>query len=93
MAQRQKRSKALLYLTRKDTNCNVSISSKGGTTSNMQKHLATKHAIHLQDCRVFDTLLTSDASESSSSGAIGTRSVINAVCVCVCVCVYNNSAI
>ena len=44
----------------------------------MQKHLATKHAIHLQDCRAFDTLLTSDASESSSSEAIGTPSVINA---------------
>ena len=64
-------------------NCKVSISSKGVTTSNMQKHLATQHAIPLQECRVFDTLLTSDASESSSSGAIGRPSVINAKCVCI----------
>ena len=53
----------------------MQISSKGGTTSNMLKHLATQHAIHIQQCRVFDTLLTSDASESISSGAIGTPSV------------------
>ena len=44
----------------------------------MQKHLATQHAVHLQECCVFDTILTSDASESSSSEAIGTPSVINA---------------
>ena len=41
----------------------------------MLKHLATQHAIHIQECREFDTLLTSDASESISSGAIGTPSV------------------
>ena len=44
---RKKRAKAWLYFTRKDDNiatcnsCQVSISSKGGTTTNMQKHLAT----------------------------------------------------
>ena len=71
---RKKRSKAWLYFTQIDdniatcNNCKVSISSKGGTTSNMLKHLATQHAIHLQECRVFDTLLlTSDANESSST--------------------------
>ncbi|KAJ7990589.1 hypothetical protein DPEC_G00301970, partial [Dallia pectoralis] len=56
----QKRSKVWLYFTRKDANavicnsCKSLISAKGGTTSNMQKHLATQHAIRLQDCRVFD---------------------------------------
>ena len=82
---RKKRSKAWLHFTRKDdtiatcNSCKVSISSKGGTTSNMQKHLATQHGIHLQECRVFDTLVrSSNASESSSSGVIGTPSVINA---------------
>ena len=65
----------------KDNNmvtCNTSkvyISSNGGNTSNMQKHLATQRAIHLQDCCVFDTLLLS---ESSSSGANGMPSIINA---------------
>lgn len=87
MSSRQKRSKVWLYFTRKDTNavicnsCKSLMSAKGGTTSNMQKHLATQHAIHLQDCRVFDTLLLSDTattSESSSSGANETPSAINA---------------
>ncbi|TDH16605.1 hypothetical protein EPR50_G00021740 [Perca flavescens] len=47
----------------------------------MQKHLATQHAIRLQDCRVFDSVLLSDTattSESSSSGANETPSAINA---------------
>ena len=71
---RMKRSKAWLYFTRKDDNiatcnsCKVSISSKGGTTTNMQKHLATQHGIHLQECHVFDTLRSSDASESPATG-------------------------
>ena len=66
---RKKRSKVWLYFTRINNkiatcnNCKMSISAKGGTTSNMPKHLATQHAIHIQECRVFDTLrvLTSDA--------------------------------
>ncbi|KAJ8010116.1 hypothetical protein DPEC_G00071650 [Dallia pectoralis] len=83
----QKRSKVWLYFTRKDANavicnsCKSLISAMGGTTSNMQKHLATQHAIRLQDCRVFDSLLLSDTtttSESSSSGANETASAINA---------------
>ena len=71
---RKKRAKAWLYFTRKDDNiatcnsCQVSISSKGGTTTNMQKHLATQHGIHLQECHVFDTLRSSDASESPATG-------------------------
>ena len=71
---RKKRAKAWLYFTRKDDNiatcnsCKVSISSKGGTTTNMQKHLATQHGIHLQECHVFDTLRSSDASESPATG-------------------------
>ncbi|KAJ7997838.1 hypothetical protein DPEC_G00216320, partial [Dallia pectoralis] len=58
----------------------------GGTTSNMQKHLATQHAIRLQDCRVFDSLLLSDpttTSESSSSGTNETASAINAKGACL----------
>lgn len=54
------------------------VEQQQGTTSNMQKHLATQHAIHLQDSRVFDALLLSDTSESSGSRANGTASVINA---------------
>ena len=74
---RKKRAKAWLYFTRKDDNiatcnsCQVSISSKGGTTTNMQKHLATQHGIHLQECHVFDTLRSSDASESPATGGGG----------------------
>ena len=58
--------------------CKVSILSKMGTTSNMLEHLATQHAIHLQNCCVFDTLLLSNASDLRISGANGTPSVINA---------------
>lgn len=71
MASRQRRSKVWLYFTRKDDHratcnaCKTSISSKGGNTTNMQKHLSTQHAITLQECHVFDALRT----EANSSAA------------------------
>ena len=40
--------------------CKMSISSKGGNTTNMQKHLSTQHAITLQKCHVFDALGNDD---------------------------------
>ncbi|KAJ8000088.1 hypothetical protein DPEC_G00201220, partial [Dallia pectoralis] len=73
----QKRSKVWLYFTRKDAHaviCNICkslISAMGGTTSNMQKHLATQHANRLQDCRVFDSLLLSDTTTTSHHDSIG----------------------
>src|SRR4029434_1291557 len=60
MASRQRRSKVWLYFTRKDDHratcnaCQTSISSKGGKTTIMQKHLSILHAITLQECRVFE---------------------------------------
>ena len=60
MATRQKRSKVWLYFTRKNYNnatcnaCKKSISSKGGNTTNMKKHLNTQHGMKLQECHVFD---------------------------------------
>src|SRR4029434_3897933 len=60
MASRQRRSKVLLYFTRKDDHratcnaCKMSISSKGGNTTIMQKHLSIQHSITLQECRVFE---------------------------------------
>src|SRR4029434_3789019 len=56
MASRQRHSKVWLYFTRIDDHratcnaCKMSISSKGGNTTNMQKHLSTQHAITLQEC-------------------------------------------
>src|SRR4029434_8709438 len=60
MASRQRHSKVWLYFTRTDDHratcsaCKTSISSKGGNTNNMQKHLSTQHAITLQECLVFE---------------------------------------
>ena len=45
---RHKRSKVWLHFTKKDDDratCKVDITTKGGNTSNMQKHLHTQHAI------------------------------------------------
>lgn len=62
LAERQKRSKAWLHFTKKDGNhaalisLTIIISSKGGNTSNMLKHLSTRHGLKLQKCHVFDTL-------------------------------------
>ena len=32
----------------------------------MQKHFATQHANHLQDCHVFDTLLATQVSQAAT---------------------------
>ena len=48
----------------------TSISSKGGNTTNMQKHLSTQHAITLQECHVFDALRSDDkVNESQPSNS------------------------
>ena len=83
MASRQKRSKVWLYFTKKDKTrascnaCRAVITSKGGNTSNMLKHLTTQHAITLYECKVFDTLL-SDGGDSRG-GAGGTASYVSKV--------------
>src|SRR4029434_10914112 len=76
MVSRQRRSKVWLYFTRKDDHratcnaCKKSISSKGGNTNNMQKHLSTQHAITLQACHVFDALRSDDnVNESQPSNS------------------------
>ena len=72
MATRQKRSKVWLYFTRQNDNnatcnaCKKSISSKGGNTTNMKKHLNTQHGLKLQECHVFDAC-SSAANVSASS--------------------------
>ena len=68
-------SKVWLHFTKKDDNratcntCKVDISSKGGNTTNMQKHLRSQHAISINECCVFDPLRTnvSESQPSSSS--------------------------
>src|SRR4029434_4276997 len=47
--------------------CKKSISSKGGNTTNMNKHLNTQHGIKLQECHVFDAC--------SSSAKVGASSL------------------
>ncbi|KAK0154985.1 Zinc finger BED domain-containing protein 1 [Merluccius polli] len=79
---RNKRSKVWLHFTRKDDNrascnaCKVEISSAGGNTSNMQKHLRTQHGITLTECFVFDQLRNdfqpSNSSDVSMSSAVST---------------------
>src|SRR4029434_1556931 len=60
MESRQRRSKVWLYFTRKDDHratcnaCKMSILSKGGNTTILQKHLSIQHAITLQECHVFE---------------------------------------
>src|SRR4029434_2177 len=49
--------------------CKKSISSKGGNTTNMNKHLNTQHGIKLQECHVFDA-----CSSSANVGASSFRS-------------------
>src|SRR4029434_2229078 len=89
MASRQRRSKVRLYFTRKDdqratcTACKTSISSKGGNTTNMQKHLSTQHSITLQESHVFDALRSDDNVKefqpSNSSAANVSSSYVNIV--------------
>ena len=56
---------------RQTANCNIckaSISSKGGNTSNMLKHIELVHNLNVRErCRVFDTLRTSSAVASAPS--------------------------
>src|SRR4029434_4173449 len=60
MASRQRRSEVWLYFTQKDnhratcSSCKTSLSSKGGKTTIIPKHLSILHAITLQECRVFE---------------------------------------
>src|SRR4029434_348022 len=60
MASRQRCSKVWLYFTQKDDHratcsaCKTSLSSKGGRTTITPKHLSIRHAITLQECRVFE---------------------------------------
>ncbi|XP_054610908.1 uncharacterized protein zgc:153990 isoform X2 [Dunckerocampus dactyliophorus] len=78
---RRKRSKVWLHFTRKDVNwatcntCRMAVSSKGGNTTNMHKHLHTVHAITLNECRVFDPLRSE--SQPSSSGNVSPSSAVN----------------
>ena len=64
MVLRQKRSEVWLYFTKNDNiraSCNMYravITSTEGNTSNMMKHLTTRHGITLHICKVFDTLLS-----------------------------------
>ena len=76
MAARQRRSKVWLYFTRGGdgdkascNSCQRIIASKGGNTSNMQKHLATHHTIRLRECHVFDSLRQTSDNNSSCSAA------------------------
>src|SRR4029434_2353942 len=61
MAFRKRRLKVWLYFTQKDDHratcsaCKTSLSSKGGKTTITPKHLSILHAIHLQECRVFES--------------------------------------
>src|SRR4029434_9889347 len=87
MASRQRHSKVWLYFTRTDDHratcsaCKTSISSKGGNTTNMQKHLSTQHAITLQECLVFDALRSdehvNESQPSNSSAANVSASSVN----------------
>ncbi|XP_063748274.1 E3 SUMO-protein ligase ZBED1-like isoform X3 [Eleginops maclovinus] len=70
---RLKRSKVWLHFTlHKDGNrafcnhCKLLITSAGGNTSNMHKHLRTQHGINFNECRVFDAL-RSDSSQASTT--------------------------
>src|SRR4029434_3421269 len=60
MTARQRRSKVWLYFTQKDDHratcnaCKTSLSSKGGKTTIIPKHLSILHAITLQECHVFE---------------------------------------
>ena len=71
MASRQKCSKVWLYFTWKDDNmvtcntCKVSISSKGGTTSSMQKHLGTQQFICKTVARLIHYYLATQVSQAS----------------------------
>ncbi|KAK0153099.1 hypothetical protein N1851_005233 [Merluccius polli] len=71
--ERRRRSKVWLHFTKRDectavcNQCNAAISCKGANTSNMLKHLSTKHGIKYQDCHVFKSLRTSETSSTVSS--------------------------
>ncbi|KAL7378124.1 hypothetical protein ABVT39_008878 [Epinephelus coioides] len=75
-----KRSKVWLHFTSKDADsaacnkCSKAILCKGGTTSNLIKHLTT-HGIFLkaEQCTIFDSLR--DPAPSTSSAAIGASSI------------------
>ena len=89
MATRQKHSKAWLYFTRQNDNnatCNVCskcISSTGGNTTNMMKHLKKQHGINLQECRVFNAPCSSSSaanvSASSSQGSNSSKVITTTV--------------
>ncbi|CAL8375385.1 unnamed protein product [Arctogadus glacialis] len=69
----RKRSQVWLHFTKRNENsavcnqCNAIISCKGANTSNMLKHLSTKHGIKSQECHVFKSLHTSQTSATVSS--------------------------
>lgn len=73
--ERKKRSKVWLYFTKRDeyaavcNQCKTVISCKGANTSNMQKHLSTKHGVKLQECHVFDRLQTGATATAAASVA------------------------
>lgn len=64
MAVTKKRSKTWLHFNSAACNvCKMMISTEGGNTSNMQKHLSTQHEFKFQECYVVDTLCTTSATE------------------------------
>ncbi|CAL8322512.1 unnamed protein product [Gadus morhua 'NCC'] len=69
----RKRSQVWFHFTKRKENsavcnqCNAIISCKGANTSNMLKHLSTKHGIKSQECHVFKSLHTSQTSSTMSS--------------------------
>ncbi|KAK7904323.1 hypothetical protein WMY93_016930 [Mugilogobius chulae] len=72
MAERAKRSRVWLYFTKIDADnarclkCNKTFSCKGGTTSNLSKHVAKIHGIQTERCTVFDECPPAASSSSES---------------------------
>ena len=67
MAERSRRSKVWLSFSKKDENtancitCKKDISCKGGSTSNMMKHLL-QHRVNLKECSAFDSVRSLNSS-------------------------------
>ncbi len=85
MSSRQKRSKVWLYFTRKDTNavicnsCKSLMSAKGGTTSNMQKHLAhtsTQFICRTVACLIHYYLATQQQQVSQAAAELTRRHLL-----------------
>ena len=67
--------------------CKKSISSKGGNTTNMNKHLNTQHGIKLQECHVFDACSSSanvGASSLSVQGKLLKSDHNHSLCEAIC---------